>query len=244
MSQITGLVAVLKQVLRTNGWTYAKLAQALDMSEANIKRLFASERFTLERLEQVCGLLELELSDLFLLYEQSRQRITRLTEAQERQLVADMRLLLVAVCVRNHLTFEDIIASYLLAPTECIRHLARLDKLGIIDLLPGNRIKLRIDENFHWIPGGPIEMFFTRQVQPDFLDASFSGEGDHRHFVYGLLSEASREVMARKLQMLAQELVALHRQDAALPLSKKHSTGLLLAMRQLEITAFQTLRKS
>lgn len=243
MSQINGLVAELKKLLRSGGWTYARLAQALDMSEANVKRLFASERFTLARLEQVCQLLGLELSDLFQLYGESRVRVTQLTEAQEQQLVADRRLLLVAVCVRNHLSFDDILASYAMAPTECIRHLARLDKLGIIDLLPGNRIKLRIDENFRWIQRGPIETFFTQQVQPDFLRADFTAAGEHRQFIYGLLSEASREVMARKLQVLAQELVALHRQDAPLPLSRKHSTGLLLAMRQLELPAFSALRR-
>jgi hypothetical protein len=192
----------------------------------------------------VCQLMEIELSDLFLLYEQSRQRITRLTEAQERELVADRQLLLVAVCVRNHLSYEDIMDSYQMAPTECVRHLAKLDRLGIIDLLPGNRIKLRIDENFHWRKGGPIEAFFIREVQPDFLRSHFTAAGEHRHFVYGMLSDASREVMSRKLQILAQELIALHRQDAVLPLSHKFSTGLFVAMRPLDVAAFQPWRKN
>ncbi len=243
MSQITSVVGVLKQVLRIQGWTYARLALALEMSEANIKRLFASERFTLERLEQICGLLDMELSDLFQLYEQSRQRITQLSEGQEQQLVADKRLLLVAICVRNHLGFDDILASYELSQTECIRYLAKLDKLGIIDLLPNNRIKLRIDENFRWLKGGPIETFFNQQVQPEFMRSDFQGAHEYRQFVYGMLSDASREVMARKLQLLAQELVLLHRQDAPLPLEKKFSTSLLLAMRKLDVPAFEALRK-
>jgi DNA-binding Xre family transcriptional regulator len=230
-------------VLKEHRLTYADIAKRLKMSEANVKRMFATKRFTLQRLAQVCQLMDMELTDLFQCYEASRQSISHLTEDQENELVSDAKLLLVAVCVRNHFGFEDITERYKISPTECIRYLAKLDKLKIIDLLPSNRIKLRIDEGFRWLPKGPIELFFEKQVQSQFLKSSFGAEGDQRLFMSGLLSDRSRQVILNKMQLLAKEFVDLHRQDAKLPLDKRDNIGLLMAMREWEFEVFKPLRK-
>jgi DNA-binding Xre family transcriptional regulator len=111
MTQTQALIDILKQSLKTHRLTYAGIARRLDMSEANVKRMFAKRRFSLDRLEQVCQLMHMEMSDLFVLYEASRQRIDHLTEKQEQELVGDAKLLLVAVSVRNQLSFEDIVGD-------------------------------------------------------------------------------------------------------------------------------------
>lgn len=243
MAQTEALIDTLKQALKNHGMTYAEVAGKLAMSEANVKRMFACKRFTLERLEDVCRLMQLELSDLFQLYEQSRQRITTLSNEQEKELMSDTRLLLVAVCVRNRLGFDDIVNNYDISATECIRHLAKLDKLKIIDLLPGNRIKLRIDEHFHWLPNGPIERFYEKQIQSQFLKAGFNGEFEERLFLFGLLGDSSAQLIINKLKSLAKEFAELHRQDACLSLDKRHNIGLMLALRPWDLDVFIPLQK-
>ena len=239
MAQITALIDTLKQTLKIHQLTYADVARELGMSEANVKRMFSSRRFTLDRLEEVCQLMQLELSDLFQMYDESRQRITELTLMQEEALVRDAKLLFVAVCVRNRLGFDEIVNHYNITSSECIRALAKLDKLKIIDLLPNNRIKLRIDEGFCWIPNGPIKHFFERQVQGQFLRSKFDGELEKNLFLFGLLSEASTQIAINKLQILAREFHDLHRQDACMPLGKRHSIGFMLALRPWEMEVFQ-----
>ena len=243
MAQLPAVIATLKQALKAEHLTYADVARGLDMSEANVKRMFASERFSLERLEAICRLVHMELTDLFQLVEASRKRITRLTEEQERELVADTRLLLVAVSVRNRLSFEEIIHNYLISETECIRYLAKLDRLRIIDLLPQNRIKLRIDENFSWRSDGPIERFFEREVQSQFLKSGFRSAGSMRVFLTGLLSERSYEALSGKLRALGKEFTELHRQDSDLPLGKRRNIGLLLALREWEVAVFRPFKR-
>lgn len=242
MAQTAALIETLKHALKSHHLTYAEVACKLGMSEANVKRMFASKRFTLERLEDVCNLMKMELSDLFQLYEESRQRITQLTLEQEEELVRDTRLLLVAVSVRNRLAFDDIISNYQVSKTECIKALAKLDKLKIIDLLPNNRIKLRIDEGFRWLPNGPIERFFEKQIQGQFLKSRFGGELEQRLFLFGLLGDSSAQMMINKMQSLAKEFTELHRQDARLPLEKRHNIGFMLALRPWELEVFQPLR--
>lgn len=239
MAQAAAVIATLKQALKAARLTYADVARGLDMSEANVKRMLASGRISLDRLEAICELIQMDLTELFQLVDASRQRITGLLEEQERELVADVKLLLVAVSVRNHLSYEEIIRHYRITETECIHCLAKLDRLHIIDLLPRNRIKLRVDENFSWLPNGPIERFFEREVQNQFLKSGFNSAGSLRVFIPGLLSERSHEAFSRKLLALGKEFTELHRQDSDLPLDKRRSIGLLLAVREWEFAAFR-----
>lgn len=243
MSQSSALIDTLKRALKSHRMTYAEVGRRLKMSEANVKRMFATKRFTLERLEDVCKLLQLDLSDLVQIYEESRQRITRLSEEQEEELMRDAKLLLVAVSVRNRLSFEDITRHYQVSETQCIRYLAKLDKLKIIDLLPNNRYKLRIDDDFRWLPNGPIERFFEKQIQSQFLKSGFQGELERRLFLFGLLSDASAEVLINKIHTLAKEFIELHREDARLPLGKRHNIGFMLALRPWELEVFRPLRR-
>lgn len=243
MAQTPALIELLKQSLKTHRLTYADIASRLEMSEANVKRMFAKKRFSLHRIEEICELMQMEMSDLFVLYEASRQRINALTEQQEKELVGDEKLLLVAVSVRNQLSFEQIVEHYQISATECIQHLAKLDRLKIIDLLPDNRIKLRIDEYFSWLPGGPIERFFEREIQRQFLKSRFKGELEQRLFHFGLLGDTSSQIMIEKLKSLAHEFTELHKRDLHLPLHKRHNQGLMLAMRPWHLDVFDPLVK-
>ena len=241
MPQATALIETLKRTLRAARITYADIAAHLDMSEANVKRLFATRSFTLQRIEAICEMMHMDLGDLFELLESERERIQHLTRRQEQELVADVKLLLVAVSVRNHLDFDEITGRYRLSETETIRHLAHLDRLGIIDLLPGNRFKLLIDENFEWLPDGPIERYFRQRIEAQFLDSSFDGELELRGFQYGLISEGTSRIVLRKLRDLAREFAELHRADRRLPLSQRQSMGLLVAMRPWGLEVFRPL---
>lgn len=244
MAQAEALIDTLKQALKRHHLTYAEVGRRLQMSEANVKRMFATKRFSLDRVEDICRLMQMELTDLMHLYEESRQHISRLTLEQEEELVGDLKLLLVAVSVRNRLGYEDILGNYRLTEAECIRCLAKLDKLKIIDLLPGNRIKLRVDDDFRWLPNGPIERFFETHLQNEFLKSGFNDDMANRMFLFGLLGESSVQLLSNKMQLLAREFTDLHRQDSRLPLEKRHTIGFMLAMRPWEVSVLQPLIRS
>lgn len=241
MAQSDALIKTLKSSLRGARITYVDVAAHLGMSEANVKRLFATQSFTLQRIEAICDMMNMDLGDLFALHEAARERIRHLTRQQEQELVGDMKLLLVAVSVRNQMEFEEIIERYRLTEAETIRCLARLDRLGIIELLPGNRIKLLIDEHFEWLRNGPIERFYEQQIQAQFLEARFDAEVELRQFQFGLLGEGASRSMIKKLRDLAREFTELHRADMNLPVNQRYSMGLLVAMRPWELDVFKPL---
>lgn len=243
MSQTRSLIDTLKQELRGQHITYKQVAVALELSETSVKRLFSEEAFSIRRLEKVCQLLHLDLSDLIHLMERNIELTSQFTLAQEQELVADIKLLLVALLLMNKLGFEDIIAVYDISETEGIRLLARLDRMKMIELQPGNRVKLMISQNFEWIPGGPIQMYFENTVQQEFLNSTFTRRGEFRIFASGMISPGANAELIRKMQHLAKEMHDMNIDSEALPLDQRFGTSLMMAIRPWEIAAFRALRR-
>jgi hypothetical protein len=62
----------------------------------------------------------------------------------EKELVSDLRLLLVAYCLVNYWKVENIYARYDIGESEMFKILAKLDRMKLIELLPGNKVRLLI----------------------------------------------------------------------------------------------------
>lgn len=231
MAQTVALVDALKGVLKARGVTYAKLAKGLGLSEASVKRVFASKSFTLKRLDEVCGLIGIEITDLGQMVRAEGESPVQLAWEQEKELVSDPKLLLVAVHAINQWSFQDILDNYRFTKAECIRLLARLDKLGIIELLPNNRVRVRVARTFSWLPDGPIQEYFRAQVQADFFRSRFDAGGERMMFLTGMLSPTSNAALQSRLWQVAAEFSELHQRDLDLPLTDRFGTSLLLAVR-------------
>jgi DNA-binding Xre family transcriptional regulator len=244
MSQSQAMIQTLKKVIRQQGKTYKDVAVALALSEASVKRLFAEKTFSLERFERVCEFVGIQISELIGLMEKQSLLISSLTHEQEKELVADTHLLLVAVCSLNHWTYDDIITTYTIDEFEGIQLMAKLDRMKIIQLQPGNRVKRMVDRSFSWLPNGPIQRFFERSVQSDFFKSTFNGPGEFRVFFNGMLSRKSNQEMVKKAQRLVQDFNHFHADDESLPLDERHGTSMVLAMRPWELKIFADLRRA
>lgn len=243
MTEIDQLVVTIKRRLKMQGMTYRDLATELSLSEPSVKRMFASHRFTVDRLVEIAHLLGFTLVELAQEAAISEGRLHTLKEAQEHELVSDEKLLLVAVCVLNQWTVTDITRVYALTDAEIIGRLAKLDRLRLIHLLPGNRLRLNVARDFDWLPGGPIRSYFRKQGMGDFLNGTFSGTDEVLAFSHGMLTEAAIAKMQTEIRKLRQRFADLHEESLAAPLAKRCGTGMLLAMREWELAAFTRLRR-
>lgn len=243
MSEADQLISALKKQLKQQGMTYRDVARALKLSEPSVKRLFASGRFTVERLVQISNLLGYTLAELAKEAQAGQSRLSTLTEKQERELVSDPKLLMVAVCSLNHWTMEEIVEYYALSAAECIKYLLRLDALRIIDLLPGNRIRLNVARDFDWLPSGPIRQYFTSKGMNDFLKSAFAEEGETMAFIHGMFTEQAVAQIHDELRKLRLKFAELHESSLSAPLAKRRGLGLLLAMRGWEPAEFAKLRR-
>ena len=243
MSEADQLISTLKKQLKSQGMTYRDVARALKLSEPSVKRLFASGRFTVERLVQISNLLGFTLAELSKEALAGQMRLSTLTEKQEREVVSDPRLLVIAVCALNHWTMDEIVEFYKVSVPECIKYLLQLDKLRIIDLLPGNRIRLNVARDFDWLPSGPIRQYFQSSGLNDFLKSDFSRTDETMTFVHGMFTDQALAQIADELRRLRQKFAELHEESLSAPLSKRHGVALLLAMRGWEPSDFARLRR-
>ena len=244
MPQTKLIIDTLKQELRKQGKTYKQVAHTLGLSEASVKRLFAEKSFTIARLGQVCGLLNIEIADLIHQMEKNIELTHQLTLQQETELVADIKLLLMGYFLMNKLEFTDIIRIYDISETEGIRLLAKLDRMKIIELQPGNRVKLMISKNFQFIPGGPIQRFYEQKVQSEFFSSSFNGMGEFRLYVSGMFSRSANAEIIKKIKHLADEAHAFREDSESLPLDERFGCSLIMAIRPWEVKLFDQLRRA
>lgn len=243
MSQSEMLITVLKKELKRAGITYRSLAPRLSLSEAAVKRMFSEGNFTIKRLNDICELMGIQFSDLTRLMEKDQKKIDHLSAQQEQQLASDERLLLIAFLVINGFTLNDIVDSYNFSQPQVIRYLVKLDKLNIIELLPNNKIRLIISSKFSWRSNGPIQEFFTKKLQVDFLAHPFNRNEEKHYFLTAMLSQKNAVELENKIESIVNDFKVKNLDDFHTPNGEKKIYSFLLAMRNWHPKEFDYLRK-
>ena len=238
------LITSLKRALRSRKLTYADVAKHLKLSVATVKRLFHRHDLTLSRLEQICDLAGLELSELVDTMAADAPLVSELTREQERELTGNPKLLLMCYLLINRWELAEITKRFRIDDAEAKKLLKRLRDLKLIEILPFDRVKVLTARNFSWRPGGPVQSYFLQQVQSDFFNARFDQPTDVLYLLVGLLSDSSRRRVQSGMRRLAAEIDALSKQDARLPREERQAFGAVVALRSWEYSTFTALRRA
>ena len=244
MSSPELLLKVLRTQLRAAGITYKLLAERIGMSESSVKRMFGQQDMSLSRLAEICRASGIALEEVLRGAADATPHADALTLVQEKSLVANPHLLLMAICCLGHWTLEQVLETYSLPETACILLMAELDRLGLIELKPLNRYSLRVSNAFRWLAGGPVQQFFREHVVSDYFSGAFDGHGETLLFLPARLSQPSAQELVQKIQHLAAELASMHQNDRRLPAQERDGFTLLLGFRSWEFAAFTALRRA
>ncbi len=243
MSTSADLVLALKKELKAAQLTYADLARGLGMAESSVKRMLAKGDMPLSRIDAICRVLKLDFADLARRVADAQPLLRELTQEQEKTVVADKKLLLVAISVLSQWTVEQIVAHYRLTEAECIKYLAQLDRVGIIELRPLNRYRLKLAKTFRWRPHGAVMNYFRENALLDYFSGGFDGEGEGLMLVHGSISRALAPSFLDRIQRVAQDFSQQHQTDQKLGDKDREGYTLVLAMRSWEFSAFTRLRR-
>ena len=243
MSTSADLVTVLKKELKSAGMTYAGLAQALGMAESSVKRMLSKGDMPLSRIDEICRALKLDFADVAKCVSDMQPLLSGLTEAQEKAVVADKKLLLVAICVLSQWTLEQITSSYRLSTADGIKALAQLDRIGIIELKPLNRYRLKLAKTFRWRPHGAMMNYFRDNALLNYFSGGFDGQGEVLQLVHGSISRGLAPSFVERLQRVAQDFAQQHQADQKLAPKELGGYTLVMGMRSWEFDAFSAMRK-
>lgn len=243
MSTTIDLIQALKNELKNARMTYADLAKSLDMAESSVKRMLAKGDMPLTRVDAICRALKIDFGELARRVADSQPLLKELTQEQERAVVKDKKLLLCAICVLSQWTLEQIVSNYRLTQAECIGCFAQLDRIGIIELRPQNRYRLKLAKTFRWRPHGPVMEFFREEVVLDYYKGGFDGPAEGLLLVHGAISRSLAPAFLDRLQRVAQDFAQQHQADQKMAARDREGYTLLLGMRSWEFEAFAQLRR-
>lgn len=243
MSTTQDLVNALKEELKAAHVTYADLAGELGMSESSIKRIFAKADMPLTRIDEILRVLKMDFAELARKVADAAPLRHELTLEQERAVVADKKLLLLAICALSHWTFEQITGTYTIGDAECVRLLVQLDRLGIIELRPLNRYRLKVAKGFRWRPHGPVMEYFRKHVAADYYSGGFDGEGELLMLVHGQISRGLAATFVERLQRVGHDFAQQHLTDQKLAADQKRPYTLVVGMRSWLFAAFRDLKR-
>jgi len=244
MSTTHDLVRALKAELKAAGITYARLAGELGLAESSIKRVFAKADMPLSRIDAVLRVLKMDFAELARVVADAQPLKRELTLEQEQAVVKDRKLMLLAICAFSQWSVEQITATYAVTEAECVKYLLQLDRLGIIELRPLNRYRLKVAKGFRWRPHGPVMTYFRERVADDYFGGGFDADGELLMLVHGQVSAAQAEGFVERLQRIGQDFAQQHLAEQKLSAERKRSYTLVVGMRSWFFGAFQDLKRS
>jgi AcrR family transcriptional regulator len=234
----TLIVTELKRALRASGHTYADVARKLDLSVASVKRLFSQEDLSLARIDAICELIGLGLIEIL---DRARERMTpatQLTLAQESEIVTDIRLLFMTWLVLIRTPFEEMVQGYRFTEREALKYLIRLDRLKVIELQPGNRVRLLVSRHFSWRAGGPVQRYINQKLLREFFASHFTEPSEEFFFHGGRVSEEALGRMKRALQGAARECAEIIERDRSSS-ADRFGAAYVLALRPWNYSGFK-----
>jgi transcriptional regulator with XRE-family HTH domain len=208
------------------------LAAALGVAEPTVWRWLRGEGLTLERLDEICGILGLDLRDLALATPESGA--TRFTLAQERVLAADRPLAFLFFLILNDGDPETFGRDFRLSAEQVEDHLHTLTRLGLVDRR-GGRVRALTTRSVAWRPGGPLAMAFEKTVKHLFLGQDFGSPAATYVADMVRLSQAGRAKLHGLFTALRLEVHKLAEEDRQARHETYEWSAVLMLVRALDM---------
>ena len=200
-------MGVLRELLRAHGIRYREIAQKLKVTERTVTRWFASERVDTGVIEQLCDLAGIGFFELCELASRHvEQRASSLTVQQEQALTEHPLLTYLFAAICKGWNADELRHEVNIPEGIFIDGLIKLEKIGLIKLLPGNEIRLLTTKDVGRRPNGPWARYDSRWLAW-ILDSVDVGEpGAVWSYDALKLSAASMAQLEQKFRRLMDEV--------------------------------------
>lgn len=198
------IMLYLKRQMRSRRLRYRDLATATQVPESTLQKWFTAVDGPFSRIHLICKFLGITLSDVVGALEREPTRHFEFTEAQQQLFKQDYQhfvLFWLLVCERRTLKF--VAKALSLDPAQLKGLLSRLDRVGLLELLPNDRLKLPKLRPVKWKPNGDFIQNTFRDWSMGILQEALSRQKDSDIIVqYFQLSPSSIEELLRDIREL------------------------------------------
>jgi transcriptional regulator with XRE-family HTH domain len=233
-SEIDQLLRTLKAILKSRSLLYQDVAEAMGVSETTVKRYLTGHGLTVEILERLCRVAGLRISDLVAAAHGS-EALPHLTVEHEERLAEDPFLAILFYLIAKGHTPQSLQADFRLNDAEMNSYLTRLDRWGLIELHPFNRVRMQVSPLFHTEPDGPLARTARRGVLENmFRDFDLATDG--WTFSIDKLSPSSIEKVGQLLREFTDALAKIAEQDRTLSRTSAGYHGVFVLTRPIAIS--------
>ncbi len=197
------LAETLKRLLKQRGITYRSLAKSLKISESSVKKVFIGKDCSLQRLNQICHVIDVQLTDLMLAAREQVPEKFRFSEKQEKFLVTNRKCFQVYwKLVYEETPPESLRKELSLSETTLFKALRSLDQLGLIELQANGKVKCPDMNMVLWESSGVLVDMVRKEWAPRIMTRVGERAGQQgygltlRHFA---LSEESANELKRTI---------------------------------------------
>lgn len=237
------IVESFKSQLKARGLSYKNLAHIWNISESSVKRIMSSSEVSLVRIEQACKYMDLPLGDFFRQVNFDKHSgIFNLNNEQEMRLSKEPEALHYFLMLNEGRTPTEIVREYSIPAEKNIRILNLLEKWGLIELHPHNKVKRKFLGSLRFKKEGPLGKQLEKIVRTEFLNSNFQKE-EEEYFTFIHLNFIQGDLPKLKIKFLdlVKELIAQSDENRNHP--NAQSYGLIMATRPWQSPFAQVFQK-
>jgi len=146
----------LKITLKRQKMTYKELARKLKLSESGVKKILSARDGSFQRLAQICKELGFAMSELLRSEHETMYDVSYSSSQQEYLVSTPKALRLYWALVYERRTLQESKKIAALSDRETFSILRKLDLLRLLELLPGDHLRLPPVRPVRWVGGGPL----------------------------------------------------------------------------------------
>jgi DNA-binding Xre family transcriptional regulator len=161
----------IRQIMKSKRMTYGSFAKPLNMSDSGLKKLLAAKDCSLNKLSAICSVLSVDIEELLRSSQDIKSMEIKFTEAQEEFFKKNPdHFFFFCELIDNEMTLDKLQSIYKLNAESMRRYLTSLDKIGLIEMHPGNLVKHKYGGKTHWnMAASPIGQRAMLEFQDGFL---------------------------------------------------------------------------
>lgn len=223
------LMKSLRDLLKAQRMTYKDLALAMEVSEPTVKRWFSSGGVSVEKLLRICEVLDIPLEKLALRSHRKESPETYEITPQEDQILYNNRPLFAYLMHLYHLeSIPKMRRKFPLTEAKHLKFLREIEKMGFIQLLPGDRFHFLKGRVLRFSRKGLLSQEQARYTRQDFMDSSFLGTDEFLDISQSNLHREDIEVLRTELRKIINKAQALHQNDSV---TNTKEVGLMVGLR-------------